>query len=854
MFPVIKGTAYTLFHCPNILLDHGTTQTVERDKNPASEYLKKLPSHLRGFEDCLAYPPNQAYIGALHARELDALPKPWYQNGIKEASRFAPYGEIMPEDEFYGIMKLVDSFDLVLLEADFAAAVREKLTQHPGFKGADLSKLQKTSDQAAIAQLVAAHVALPLRLGDRLVGCVRQAHDTDKALTAQIIFKNLASMASAVVSMRQLFLKSGLDPKQVDYIVECSEEACGDMNQRGGGNFAKAIGEVVGCVNATGSDTRGFCAAPAHAMIVASSLVQSGVFKNVVVVAGGSVAKLGMNGKDHVNKHLPVLEDVLGGFAMWVAENDGVNPVVRTDIVGRHTIGSGASPQAVIQALVTDPLDRKGLKITDIDQYGVEMHNPEVTVPAGAGNVPEANYKMIAALGVKRGELERAGIMGFVAQHGMPGFAPTQGHVPSGVPVVGPARDAILAGQIRRAMIIGKGSLFLARMTNLFDGVSFVMETNPGFHDIADALETGGFGARTRVGITLLGSEHGLQEVVRGAELAAQANPELQVVLIGPAVESALPHVPAQTEKEQHAAMEQMLLAGKLAAAVTMHYNFPIGVSTVGRVITPGRGRELFLATTTGTSDTDRVLAMVKNAIYGVAVAKASGIEEPTVGILNLDGARAVERHLQKLKDNGYKVKFAQSVRQDGGSVMRGNDLLVGAPDVMITDTLTGNVLMKVFSAYTTGGDYEGLGYGYGPGVGEGYDKIVMILSRASGAPVIAGAIKYAGDVAKGKLLAVVDSEFAHARKAGLAGLWTKEQKPAAAVTEQEVTPPPTKVVTEEIAGIEILDLETAVREVWKAGIFASTGMGCTGPVILVAKEDLARALEVLVQAGHVSA
>ena len=29
-------------------------------------------------------------------------------------------------------------------------------------------------------------------------------------------------------------------------------------------------------------------------------------------------------------------------------------------------------------------------------------------------------------------------------------------------------------------MIIGKGSLFLGRMTNLFDGVSFVMQTNTG--------------------------------------------------------------------------------------------------------------------------------------------------------------------------------------------------------------------------------------------------------------------------------------------------------------------------------------------------------------------------------------
>ena len=29
-------------------------------------------------------------------------------------------------------------------------------------------------------------------------------------------------------------------------------------------------------------------------------------------------------------------------------------------------------------------------------------------------------------------------------------------------------------------MIIGKGSLFLGRMTNLFDGISFVVEANDG--------------------------------------------------------------------------------------------------------------------------------------------------------------------------------------------------------------------------------------------------------------------------------------------------------------------------------------------------------------------------------------
>ncbi len=35
---------------------------------------------------------------------------------------------------------------------------------------------------------------------------------------------------------------------------------------------------------------------------------------------------------------------------------------------------------------------------------------------------------------------------------------------------------------------------------------------------------------------------------------------------------------------------------------------------------------------------------MVKNGIYGIIVAKALGIENPTVGILNVDNAVSVER------------------------------------------------------------------------------------------------------------------------------------------------------------------------------------------------------------------
>ena len=120
------------------------------------------------------------------------------------------------------------------------------------------------------------------------------------------------------------------------------------------------------------------------------------------------------------------------------------------------------------------------LGILDVDRFSTEMQNPDITKPAGAGNVPEANYKMIAALAVMRGELERPQMKDFIAKHGVTGFAPTQGHIPSGVPYIGFARLGLMNGDLKRVMIVGKGSLFLGRLTNLFDGVSFLMEPNRG--------------------------------------------------------------------------------------------------------------------------------------------------------------------------------------------------------------------------------------------------------------------------------------------------------------------------------------------------------------------------------------
>lgn len=369
------------------------------------------------------------------------------------------------------------------------------------------------------------------------------------------------------------------------------------------------------------------------------------------------------------------------------------------------------------------------------------------------------------------------------------------------------------------------------------------------FEEMAQALETGTFGKRVRVGITILGSEHGPKELVCGAELGQKQNPDIQVVIIGSGVESKLETVPALDEEEAHAKMDEMLLNHTLDAAVTMHYNFPIGVSTVGKVITPAKGKEMFLATTTGTSATERVTAMLKNTVYGIAVAKACEKANPTVGLLNIDGARQVERALMKLQEGGYQINFAESVRADGGVAMRGNDFLMGVPDIMVVDSLTGNVFMKVFSAFSTGGDYETLGYGYGPGVGEDYDRIICIISRASGAPVISRAIKFAADCAKGNLMEKAKAEFIEVKKAG----WDDLIKSSSGTVvhdnrgqEEEVSPPPKKPVTDSIPGVEVMQLEDAVQLLWKANIYAECGMGCTGPIVLIASDDKEMALKLL--------
>lgn len=455
--PVIKAVANVLAHAPD-LVRYGSKPSREVAKDPG--LLSTITERLRVFHEAVAYPPHQVFIGNLRPWALEGIPRPWHEQPTALPAQ-GSFGEIISEEQLYGWLKRSDGFDLVTLEERFAG----DLSESAGVPGAPQAKVEARIEKEG---------ALPLYVGERLVGSIRSGHEEDPALSAPFLLENLAAKATGALALSQLFQSSGVAPTSVEYLIGCGEEAVGDRYQRGGGNLAKAMGELAGCSNATGGDLKAFCCAPIHALVVAAAMVQAGLFRQVVVVGGSSLAKLGMKFRGHLAKGLPILEDVLAAVAILVGE-DGDGPVIRLDSVGRHSIGAGSSPQAIVEALVATPLDRLGLRIRDIDRYALELHNPDITEPAGSGDVPRNNYRTLGALAVLRGELKREELPEFVRRHGMPGFSPTQGHIAAAVPFLGHAKELIEAGELRRVMLVAKGSLFLGRMTNLMDGMSVLI-------------------------------------------------------------------------------------------------------------------------------------------------------------------------------------------------------------------------------------------------------------------------------------------------------------------------------------------------------------------------------------------
>jgi betaine reductase len=463
---VISAAAQVLAHVPS-LARHGSKPRRELPKD--DEQAEKFAAALRTFDDAAAYPPHQAWIGNIHPRQLPA--RPWADNA-GPPQRTGRFGEIMPEEEFLGLLAAVDDFELFALSPDAAESAAAALAAHPLAKALDLDRIEKAAGD------IEARAAEPNALRLTEGAAMRCAQVDDESLAAHVLIDNLAAKATATLALLHLLERSGIDPASVEYVIGCGEEAIGDRYQRGGGNMGKAVAESAGLTEASGADVKNFCAAFVPALVVASSLVSAGVFRRVVIVSGGSMAKLGMKFQGHLAKELPIMEDVLGGTACLVEADDGKSPNVRLDVVGRHKVSAGGSAAEVMRALAVEPLVRHGIAMTEIDDFATELHNPEITEPQGSGNVPERNYRTIAALAAAKGDIARTDIAAFVTERGMPGFAPTQGHLASSLCYLPHALDRLTTGDARKVMLLAKGSLFLGRMCQLSDGMSVLLERN----------------------------------------------------------------------------------------------------------------------------------------------------------------------------------------------------------------------------------------------------------------------------------------------------------------------------------------------------------------------------------------
>lgn len=473
--PVVAGAVNVLAHVPG-LCRYGSkpSRVLPRD----STIRTRFDASLRPYDDALSYAPHQAYIGRIHPRDLP--PRPWVGVPLTGAVDRCESGEILREADFVGLLAALDEFGLITLDEQFAGEATAALLDHPL-----LSAVIVTERIAKAAGDVDAAIeepgSLPLYVdGDRRVGAIRRAHEADEALAASVLLENLTGKATGAMALLRLLAQTKASPESVDYVISCGEEAVGDRYQRGGGNMAKAVAAACGLTEASGADVKDFCAAPVPALVFASSLVAAGVFKRVAVVAGGSLAKLGMKFQGHLDEGLRVLEDVLGGTAALVEADDGMSPVIRLDAVGRHKVGCGSSNPQIMDALAIEPLARLGLSTVDVDDFATELHNPEITEPQGAGDVAARNYRMIAALAARRGDIERAEIDEFVARRGMPGMAPTQGHLASAICYLPHALQRLRSGEAERALLLAKGSLFLGRMCQLSDGMSVLLERNGG--------------------------------------------------------------------------------------------------------------------------------------------------------------------------------------------------------------------------------------------------------------------------------------------------------------------------------------------------------------------------------------
>ena len=170
--------------------------------------------------------------------------------------------------------------------------------------------------------------------------------------------------------------------------------------------------------------------------------------------------------------------------------------------------------------------------------------------------------------------------------------------------------------------------------------------------------------------------------------------------------------------------------------------------------------------------------------------------------------------------------------------VMRATMCFRGPP-TLVCDFLTGNVLIKMLSSFTTGGSFESTG-GYGPGIGRDYDKLVLIISRAW-RPLIANAPSFADELVRGGVQKIAKAEFALADKAGLEELLRQKRGGFRSGGSQGRGEGPAKGPHRRHPRHRGHG-HRGCRAGAGPGYLCRVAMGCTGPLVLVSDANEERA------------
>ena len=251
----IEGVSYSLTHVPDFVR-YGSKPLREIRARPALG--QQLAEHLRDFNAATAYAPHQVYIGNIAPEQLGDLAKPWYDKLIEGATAKGRFGDLVDQNQFYAQLGGADRFELVMLDERW---FREHAAQYLIGRERRVWVRWRRSSRAAPK---ARWRSIPA-----IDWSARSSRDTRRMPISlpKSCWKISRRKSRPLIRCARCYMRLKMDRGEIDYVISCSEEAVGDRYNRGGGNLAKAIAEDVGCDNASGSDTKAFCAGPMYAMV-----------------------------------------------------------------------------------------------------------------------------------------------------------------------------------------------------------------------------------------------------------------------------------------------------------------------------------------------------------------------------------------------------------------------------------------------------------------------------------------------------------------------------------------------------------------------------------------------------------